>query len=250
LPILALVLRTPRSGGTAGGVAVAAAMARTLLSNRLSARPQARRFHGERFMPDIKTLHEVFLDEMRDMYNAEQQITKALPRLIKVAEADELRRALEFHLGETETQIERLERAFALLNEKPRGKKCDGMEGILEEGRKVLEDGLEGAVRDAAIIAGAQRVEHYETAAYGTLVAWAELMQHDEVARLLRESLEEEKNADRALSNLAETGINADALRRSDHEVEPAMAAAGNGRTKPNGRGRSLGAARTRSRSR
>jgi ferritin-like metal-binding protein YciE len=198
------------------------------------------------FMTETKTLHDVFLDEMRDMYNAEQQITKALPKLIKVANSGELKRALEFHLGQTETQVERLDRAFALLNEKPRGKKCDGIEGILEEGRKVLEDGLEGAVRDAAIIAGAQRVEHYETAAYGTLVAWAELMQHDEVAGLLRESLEEEKNADQALSNLAETGINEDALRPQ----EPAMASAGNGRTKSNGRGRSTGAARSKSRAR
>jgi ferritin-like metal-binding protein YciE len=195
-------------------------------------------------MPDTKTLHDVFLDELRDMYNAEQQITKALPKLIRQAEADELRRALEFHLGETETQVERLERAFALLDEKPRGKKCDGMEGILEEGGKVLADGLEGPVRDAAIIAGAQRVEHYETAAYGTLVAWAELMQHDEVAQLLRESLEEEKNADKTLSNLAETGINEDALRSGGHE--PAMAATGNGRSKPNGRGRATGAAKAK----
>jgi ferritin-like metal-binding protein YciE len=179
-------------------------------------------------MNETKTLHDVFLDEMRDMYNAEQQITKALPKLIKVADSGELKRALEFHLGQTETQVERLEQAFALLDEKPRGKKCDGIEGILEEGRKVLEDGLEGAVRDAAIIAGAQRVEHYETAAYGTLVAWAELMQHDEIAALLRESLEEEKNADKALSNLAETGINEDALRPR----EPAIASASNGKAK------------------
>jgi ferritin-like metal-binding protein YciE len=188
-------------------------------------------------MTETKTLHDVFLDELRDIYNAEQQITKALPKLIKAAEASELRRALEFHLGQTETQVERLERAFALLNEKPRGKKCDGMEGILEEGRKVLDDGLEGAVRDAAIIAGAQRVEHYETAAYGTLVAWAEVMQHDEVAGLLRESLEEEKNADKALSNLAETGINEDALRAQ----EPAMAAAGSGKTRRAAKAKSRG---------
>jgi ferritin-like metal-binding protein YciE len=163
-------------------------------------------------------LHDVFVDEMRDMYNAEQQITKALPKMIKAAGSGELRRAFEFHLGETENQIDRLERAFSLLKETPKGKKCDGMEGILEEGKKVMEDAPDGPVLDAALIAGAQRVEHYETAAYGTLVAWAQAMGHTDVARLLQESLEEEKNADKTLSSLAEGGINQAALSEEDDE--------------------------------
>jgi len=197
-------------------------------------------------MAQTRTLHDVFLDEMRDMYNAEQQITKALPKMIKAAGSGELRRAFEFHLGETENQIDRLERAFSLLKQKPRGKKCDGMEGILEEGRKVLEEAPDGPVMDAALIAGAQRVEHYETAAYGTLVAWAQAMGHVDVARLLQESLEEEKNADKTLSSLAEGGINqmaldGDAEMGEDDDDRPrTQVKRGNGRSstrsKANGR--------------
>jgi ferritin-like metal-binding protein YciE len=190
-------------------------------------------------MAQTKTLHDVFVDEMRDMLNAEQQITKALPKMIKAAGSGELRRAFEFHLGETQNQIDRLERAFSLLKETPKGKKCDGMEGILEEGKKVMDEDLDGPVLDAALIAGAQRVEHYETAAYGTLVAWAEAMGHADVARLLKESLEEEKNADKTLSSLAEGGINRAALNEdeeedmSDEDDDRPQAAAkrGNGRS-------------------
>lgn len=171
-------------------------------------------------MAQTRTLHDVFVDEMRDMYNAEQQITKALPKMIKAAGSGELRRALEFHLGETENQIDRLERAFSLLKEAPRGKKCDGMEGILEEGKKVMAEAPEGPILDAAMIAGAQRVEHYETAAYGTLVAWAQAMGHVDVARLFQESLEEEKNADKTLSSLAENGINQMALNGDEDMPE------------------------------
>ena len=202
-------------------------------------------------MAQTRTLHDVFVDEMRDMYNAEQQITKALPRLIKAAGSGELRRAFEFHLGETENQIDRLERAFSLLKEPARGKKCDGMQGILEEGRKVMEEAPDGPVLDAALIAGAQRVEHYETAAYGTLVAWAQAMGHVDVARLLKESLEEEKNADKTLSSLAEGGINQlalendDEMSEQDEDRKPAVKRgngrsstrpAANGRTAANGR--------------
>ena len=202
-------------------------------------------------MAQTRTLHDVFVDEMRDMYNAEQQITKALPRMIKAAGSGELRRAFEFHLGETENQIDRLERAFSLLKEPARGKKCDGMQGILEEGRKVMEEAPDGPVLDAALIAGAQRVEHYETAAYGTLVAWAQAMGHVDVARLLKESLEEEKNADKTLSSLAEGGINQlalendDEMSEQDEDRKPAVKRgngrsstrpAANGRTAANGR--------------
>jgi ferritin-like metal-binding protein YciE len=187
-------------------------------------------------MAQTKSLHEVFVDEMRDVYNGEQQITKALPKMIKAAESDELRRALENHLDETKTQIQRLERAFSLLDEKARGKKCDGIEGILEEGKKIMQEDIEGAVMDAAIIAGAQRVEHYEMGAYGTLVAWAEAMGHNDVARLLKETLEEEKNADKILSELAESGINQLALQEHGEEDMGNTSARGDGRA--NGRNR------------
>jgi len=203
-------------------------------------------------MAQTRTLHDVFVDEMRDMYNAEQQITKALPRMIKAAGSGELRRAFEFHLGETENQIDRLERAFSLLKEPARGKKCDGMQGILEEGRKVMEEAPDGPVLDAALIAGAQRVEHYETAAYGTLVAWAQAMGHVDVARLLKESLEEEKNADKTLSSLAEGGINQlalendDEMSEQDEDRKPAVKR-GNGRssTRPAANGRTAAIGRS-----
>ena len=203
-------------------------------------------------MAQTRTLHDVFLDEMRDMYNAEQQITKALPKMIKAAGSGELRRAFEFHLGETENQIDRLERAFSLLKQKPRGKKCDGMQGILEEGRKVMEEAPDGPVLDAALIAGAQRVEHYETAAYGTLVAWAQAMGYVDVARLLQESLEEEKNADKTLSSLAEGGINQlalendDEMSEQDEDRKPAVKR-GNGRssTRPAANGRTAAIGRS-----
>jgi len=164
-------------------------------------------------MPDARSLHDVFVHELRDMYNAEQQISKALPRLIKAAESEDLRDAFETHLDETHSQIDRLEEAFELLDEKARGVSCDGMSGILQEGNAVLEDGLAGPIRDAALIGAAQRVEHYETAVYGTLIAWAKAMGHNQIADLLTSNLEEEKNADEKLSQLAEGGINAAAVQ-------------------------------------
>ena len=159
-------------------------------------------------MPEVHSLHDVFVHELRDMYNAEQQITKALPKLIKAAESEDLREAFETHLDETHSQIDRLEQAFDLLDEKARGVACDGMSGILSEGRMVLEDGMPGPIRDAALIGAAQRVEHYETAVYGTLIAWAKAMGQNQIADLLTSNLQEEKNADEKLSQLAESGIN------------------------------------------
>jgi ferritin-like metal-binding protein YciE len=159
-------------------------------------------------MPTQKTLHDVFLDELRDVYHAEHQVTKALPKMIKKAGSADLRSAFRVHLDETRGQIKRLEKAFKLLDLKPRGVPCEGMAGILKEGNETMQDGLDGALLDAALIAAAQRVEHYETAAYGTLAAWAKTMGHDEVATLLEETLNEEKNADTKLSQLAESGIN------------------------------------------
>ena len=130
-------------------------------------------------MAEAGTLHDAFIDELRDAYDAEKQLTKALPKLAKAASSPELRDAFESHLEETRGQIERLEQVFASLDEKVRGKHCDGIAGIIEEGKSVMEEDFDEATMDACLIAAGQRAEHYEMAAYGTLVAWARAMGHD-----------------------------------------------------------------------
>jgi ferritin-like metal-binding protein YciE len=167
-------------------------------------------------MATPKTLHDAFVDELRDAYDAEKQVLKALPKMAKAATSKALRAAFEDHLTETKGQVERLEQAFASLDEKVRGKHCDGVAGIIEEGKSVMEEDFDEPTMDAALIAAAQRVEHYEMAAYGTLVAWAKAMGHDEAARLLEETLDEETAADQKLTSLAEGGIN-DAGAASAH---------------------------------
>lgn len=174
-------------------------------------------------MAEMGTLHDAFLDELRDAYDAEKQVTKALPKMAKAASSPELRKAFELHLEETRGQIARLEEVFGTLGEKVRGKHCDGMEGIIEEGKSAMEEDFDDSTMDAALIASAQRVEHYEMAAYGTLVAWARAMGHTEAADLLEETLEEEKAADSKLTQLAEGGINqeaADAAHPSEDDDE------------------------------
>jgi len=160
-------------------------------------------------MAEVQTLHEAFIDELKDLYNAEKQLTKALPKMAKNATSPQLRAAFTSHLKETKNQVRRLERAFSLLEEKPQGKLCDGMQGILKEGNKMMEEVEDGPVLDACLIAGGQRAEHYEMGAYGTCIAWARQMGHTDVAKLLLQTLKEEKAADKKLSALAESGINA-----------------------------------------
>src|SRR5688572_30598149 len=123
-------------------------------------------------MADTGTLHDAFIDELRDTYDAEKQLTKALPRMAKAASSPALRAAFEAHLEETRGQIERLDQVFESLDEKARGKHCDGMAGIIEEGKAVMQEDFDDSTMDACLIAGGQRAEHYEMAAYGTLVAW------------------------------------------------------------------------------
>jgi ferritin-like metal-binding protein YciE len=159
-------------------------------------------------MADQGTLHDAFLDELRDAYDAEKQLTKALPKLAQAAKADELRAAFASHLEETKGHIAKLEQVFGSLGEKVRGKHCDGMAGIIEEGKSVMEEEFDDDTMDACLIASGQRAEHYEMAAYGTLVAWARAMGHEGQADLLQEILAEEKSADEKLSSLAEGGIN------------------------------------------
>ena len=178
-------------------------------------------------MATAGTLHDAFIDELRDAYDAEKQLTKALPKMAKAASSPELRAAFEAHLEETRGQIERLEQVLEGLDEKVRGKHCDGMAGIIQEGKAVMEEDFDDATMDACLIAGAQRAEHYEMAAYGTLVAWARAMGHTEAADLLEETLDEEKAADEKLSALAEAGINqeaATAAHPDEDDEEEALA--------------------------
>ena len=174
-------------------------------------------------MAESGTLHDAFLDELRDTYDAEKQLTKALPKMAKAATSAELRSAFEEHLEETEGQIERLEQVFEALDEKAKGKHCDGMAGIVDEAKNMMGEDFDGPTLDAVLIASAQRVEHYEMAAYGTLVAWARGMGHTEAADLLQETLDEEKAADEKLTAIAEGGINrdaADAAHPSDEDED------------------------------
>src|ERR1700750_2125922 len=177
---------------------------------------------GRDDMAEAGTLHDAFIDELRDSYDAEKQLTKALAKLAKTASNPKLRQAFESHLKETEGHIERLEQVFETLDEKVRGKHCDGIAGIIEEGKSIMEEDFDEITMDACLIAAGQRAEHYEMAAYGTLVAWAQAMGHTEAAKLLRQTLDEEKAADKKLSGLAEGGINQGAAGAAyADELEP-----------------------------
>jgi ferritin-like metal-binding protein YciE len=174
-------------------------------------------------MADAGTLHDAFLDELRDAYDAEKQLIKALPKLAKAATSSDLKAAFESHLDETRGHVDRLEQVFEVLEEKVRGKHCDGIAGIIEEGKSVMDEDFDEATMDACLIAAGQRAEHYEMAAYGTLVAWARGMGHTEAAALLQETLDEEKAADKKLTSIAEGGVNqeaADAAHGSGEEDE------------------------------
>src|SRR6202034_3283972 len=140
----------------------------------------------------VNTIEKLFVDELKDLYSAENQITKALPKLAKASSSQELRTAFESHLKETEGHVERLEQIFEMLEVSPKGKTCAGMKGLLEEGKEMLEETETGAIRDVAMISAAQRVEHYEMAGYGSVRTYAELLGKNEIATLLEKTLEEE----------------------------------------------------------
>ena len=180
-------------------------------------------------MAETGTLHDAFIDELRDTYDAERQLTKALAKLAKAATAPELRDAFQSHLEETQGHIQRLEQVFETLEEKTRGKHCDGIAGIIEEGKSIMEEDFDDVTMDACLIAAGQRAEHYEMAAYGTLVAWARAMGHGDAADLLQQNLDEEKAADEKLSSLAEGGINQEAADNAHPEEDEEPAAAGAG---------------------
>src|SRR5947209_549377 len=166
----------------------------------------------------LDTLKKLYVEELRDIYNAEQQLVKALPKMAKGASSDELRDAIETHLDETKGHIDRLEQIFEELDETPKGKTCQGMKGLIEEGSKILEEKGEDSVIDAGIIAAAQKVEHYEMATYGTLRSWADLLNQDQAAGLLQETLDEEGETDKKLNDLAEEIVNPEALAESEEE--------------------------------
>lgn len=155
----------------------------------------------------MNKLQTNFIEELKDIYDAEHQLTKALPKMAEAAQNDELKTAIESHLGQTQGHVERLERVFAIVGEKPAQKKCKAMAGLIAEN----EEAIKGKKGDAMLIAGGQKVEHYEISAYGTLVAWAKFLKEKEAAHLLEQTLEEEKSTDEKLTNLAEGVINADA---------------------------------------
>jgi ferritin-like metal-binding protein YciE len=178
-------------------------------------------------MPESQTLYDAFVDEVRDAYDAEKQLLKALPKMAKAATSPVLKAAFEDHLEETKGQVARLEKVFAALDEKVQGKHCDGIEGIIEEGDAVMKEDFAETTMDACLIAAGQRAEHYEMAAYGTLVAWALALGQPEAAELLELNLNEEKAADEKLTALAEGGINdaaADLATADDEDDEEAVA--------------------------
>ena len=152
-----------------------------------------------------ESMRQLYIDELKDLYNAETQLVKALPKMAKASSNAELRQGFEEHLRQTSEHVSRLEQIFEMLDEKPTGKKCLGMEGLVKEGAETMKEDYEDAVMDAAIIGAAQRVEHYEIAGYGTVRALAELMGEDEHVSLLEQTLEEEKQTDEKLTQLAET---------------------------------------------
>jgi ferritin-like metal-binding protein YciE len=157
-------------------------------------------------------LNDLFLDELKDIYWAEKHLTKALPKMKRAATSNELANAMETHLGETMNQIGRLEEVFELMDEKARAIKCDGMEGLVKEGEKIVEDTPKGSsVRDAGLIISAQKIEHYEISAYGSLVQLAKTLGRTDVAAILAQTLEEEKKTDELLTKLAVSGININA---------------------------------------
>jgi ferritin-like metal-binding protein YciE len=158
----------------------------------------------------VGTLHDLYVDELKDLFNAENQLVKALPKLAQAASAPELRTAFEEHLEQTRGHVQRLEQIFKKLDVSPKGKKCKAMEGLIEEGKEVMDD-VEPPVLDAGLIAAAQRVEHYEMAGYGCVRTFANLLGYDDAAELLQETLDEEGAADKKLTELAETIVNVEA---------------------------------------
>jgi len=165
----------------------------------------------ERASTKEKDLHELFLDTLKDIYYAEKQILKALPKMAKAANSEDLQAAFDKHEGETEGHVERLEKVFDLIGKPARGKRCEAIDGIIDEGKEVMHDYAETPALDAGLLAAAQAVEHYEISRYGTLKAWAVKLQMKEAVRLFDQTLTEEKNTDDTLTKIAEKAVNYEA---------------------------------------
>lgn len=178
------------------------------------------------------SLQELYVDELKDLYSAEKQLTKALPKMAKAATSEELREGFEMHLEQTMGHVQRLEQIFDMLGAKGSGKKCLGMEGLIKEGSEVMNEDFEDSVMDAALIAAAQRVEHYEIAAYGTVCAFAKLLGETEHTSLLQQTLEEEKETDEKLTELSEE-INSEAETAASGSTEAQKARPGRVARKP-----------------
>jgi len=160
---------------------------------------------------EMESLRDLFIDQLKDIYSAETQVTKALPKMAKAASSTELQNAFRTHLEETQTQLRRLDEIFSGLGKNPKGKKCKGMQGLIEEGQELLEEDAEPEVLDAGLIAAAQKVEHYEISAYGTARAYARILGEEKAASLLDQTLQEESKTNEMLNQLAEDHINVQA---------------------------------------
>jgi len=171
-------------------------------------------------MTKSMTMDQLFLDEVRDLYDAEKQLTKALPKMAKAASSEALRTVFEAHLGQTQEHVTRLEQIFDSLGEKGAGKKCAAMQGLIKEGDQLVSEMHQGALRDAGLIAAAQKVEHYEISGYGSARTHAQMLGHSEAVSLLDETLGEEKEADRKLNDLAEGTINDEAMEESGSDMK------------------------------
>jgi ferritin-like metal-binding protein YciE len=167
----------------------------------------------------LRSLHDLYVEELKDLYSAENQLLKALPRMAKAASTPALRAAFQEHLEVTRGQVGRLEKIFESLGERPKGKKCQAMEGLIEEAKELMQEDAGPAVLDAALISAAQKVEHYEIAGYGCVRTYARRLGYADAARLLQATLNEEEETDRKLTGLAETAVNADAADAGEEET-------------------------------
>jgi len=180
---------------------------------------------------ELSSLQDLLVEELKDLYSAEKQLTKALPKMAKAASNEELRQGFEEHLTQTEEHVRRLEQCFEHLGEPAKAKKCKAMEGLIEEGSEMIKQDAEDDVKDAGLIAAAQKVEHYEIASYGTVRAYAEILGHDECVQLLQQTLDEEKETDQKLTDLAMSSINIEASEGEESEGEEEETAGAGGRS-------------------
>jgi len=188
---------------------------------------------------EMDALRDLYVEELKDLYSAEKQLVRALPKMAKNATDPDLKEAFENHLAETEGHVARLEKIFESLESSPRGKKCVGMEGLIEEANELLEEDAEDAVVDAGLISKAQHVEHYEMAGYGTVRTWAEILGEERHVELLQQTLDEEKNADALLSQLSQT-VNVAAETSGDENDTEGAASGSDSRSRSTSRSRSV----------